>query len=97
MLDVNEQWRFGDMLVFLGSQAGGSLGVKETRMAYGIVHFFAGGTKSRTTHHWRRYIPAEPGCRKGKPFTPLARRLVAGRCLRSTSPRRVGSASVMTS
>ena len=48
-------------------------------MAYGIVHFFAGGTRSSTTHPWRRYIPAEQGCRKGKPFTQLARRLVAGR------------------
>ena len=47
-------------------------------MAYGIVHFFAGGTKDQYGASLAAVHPAEQGCRKGKPFTQLARRLVAG-------------------
>ena len=66
-------------------------------MAYGIVHFFAAGTKEAgTTRHSRRYIPAESGCRKVRPSTRLAPLLVAGRSWWFTSPRRAGRHSAIT-
>ena len=52
--------------------------LRRTPWRTGSCTCFRAVRRSSTTHPWRRYIPAEQGCRKGKPFTQLARRLVAG-------------------
>ena len=65
-------------------------------MAYGIVHFFAGGTKEQYDASLAAVHPAESGCRKVRPSTRLARRLVAGPSWWFTTPRRVGKGSAMT-
>ena len=66
-------------------------------MAYGIVHHFPGGTKEQYEASIARCIPAETPCRRARSFTRLARRLVAGRSWRSTTPRRIGSGFATTS
>ncbi len=66
-------------------------------MAYGIVHHFLGGTKEQYEATLAAVHPDRASLPKARPSTRLARRLVAGRSWRSTTPRRVGSGSATTS